>query len=92
MKSNAYANEMRSKFLGTSAFLVWTNSLPLAPTRFVLILEPPVPLDAALLGSRVTKMRSLIPNLQIWVQPISVSVVTVGEWNMRFAAYPASAL
>lgn len=89
MRSNAYAKEMRGKFLGTTAFLAWKNSFYLAPTQFVLLFEPPKPLDAALVGSRITRMRSLVPNHLYWAQPIYVSVLTVSEWNMRFVSYPA---
>ena len=93
MKSNEYAKEMRGKFLGTTAFLAWTNSFPVAPTQFVLLFEPPKPIDSALFGSRITRMRSLIPNRAIWAHPISVSILTVSGWNARFGhSYPARLL
>ena len=91
MRSNEYAREMRAKFLGTTAFLAWKNAFPLAPTRFVLLFEPPHPLDAALLGSRITRMQGLIPRRH-WAQPITVSILTVREWNRRMGIYPARAL
>ncbi len=92
MRSSEYAKEMRNKFLGTSAFLAWQNQFILAPTRLILLFQPPKPLDAALLGAQVTRMRSLIPNLRRWAQPITVSVLTVSEWNLRFRSYPAKVL
>lgn len=92
MRSNEYAKEMRGKFLGTTAFLAWKNALSLAPTQFVLLFEPPHPLDVALLGSRITKMRSLLPNRPYWAQPISVAVLTVSQWNLRYVPYPARVL
>ena len=90
MKSNDYANEMCGKFIGTTAFLAWKGNFVLAPTTFVLLFEPPRPLDAALLGSRITRMQSLIPR-KIWAQPLGVVVLTTGGWNERFPDYPAKA-
>ena len=53
-----------------------------APTRFVLLFEPPHPLDAALLGSRITRVQGQIQS-RYWAQPVTVSILTVGEWNRR---------
>lgn len=89
MRSKEYAKEMRNKFLGTTAFLAWQNKLPLVRTQFVMLFEPPKPLDVAVFGSRIERMKSLIPDLRIWAQPVKVSVLTVSDWNMRFPSYPA---
>jgi hypothetical protein len=92
MRSNVYAQEMRSKFLGTTAFLAWMHAFPLAPTTFVLLFEPPHPMDSALIGSRITRMRQLVVNRAPWVQPIHVAVLTLHDWNARFPHYPARLL
>jgi hypothetical protein len=92
MRSKVYTKEMRGKFLGTSAFLAWTNALPLATTRYVLLFQPPQPLDSALLGTLMTRLQSQIPNLPIWAAPITVSVLNLEQWNVRFPQYPARLL
>ncbi len=89
MKSDRFAMEMRDKFLGTTAFLAWTNNFTLAQTRFVLLFEPPTPMDSALLGSRNTRMQGRMSS-KLWVYPIRVSVLTLKGWNARFGVdYPA---
>lgn len=92
MKSDTFAKDMRNKFLGTTAFLAWTNAFPLAPIRFIMLFEPPYPMDSALLGSRTLRMRDHIPNRRIWQQPVHVSVLTLREWKLRFPHYPARLL
>ena len=89
MKSKEFAKEMRGKFLGTTAFLALRNTLSVAPIQFVMLFEPPKPLDSALVGSRATRMQSLIPNRPDWTQPVYVAVLTMDEWNVRFPDYPA---
>lgn len=89
MKSNEFLREMRGKFLGTTAFLSWTSKLPTAPIQFILLFEPPHSLDAALLGSRMTRMRGLIEDSR-WSPTIAVSVLTLSQWSARFGRdYPA---
>lgn len=90
MRSKEFTAEVRGKFLGTSAYLAWTNQFPSTRVRYILVFEPPQPLDAALLVTQSTALRSQIPNLRKWSQPISVAVLTMAEWNMRFPDYPAN--
>lgn len=92
MRSDIYAKDMRNKFLGTTSFLAWTNTFPLAPTKVVMLFQPPRPMDSALVGSRSLRMRGHIPNRSLWQKPILVSVLTVDEWNLRFPLYPARLL
>lgn len=89
MRSNAFLLEMRGKFLGTTAFLAWTGTLPACTTHFVLLFEPPHVLDAALLGSRMARLREQIQDRR-WLPPVTVSVLTLSEWTARFGRdYPA---
>ena len=92
MKSKTFAKDMRNKFLGTTAFLAWTDNYLLEPTKFVLLFQPPHTLDVALLGTLQTRLQSQIPNLSIWQASIRVSILDVGEWNMRFSQFPARLL
>ncbi len=92
MKSKAYAKEMRNKFLGTTAFLAWKGIFPLAPTRFILLFEPPRPLDSALMVTFQSRVRSQVPDLTFWAQPIFVAVLDLAEWNRRYPQYPARLL
>lgn len=92
MKSKAFTKEIREKFLGTTAFLTWSNIFPLAPTRFILLFQPPHTLDSALLGTLQTRVKSQIPNLRIWAEPVSVAVLDTAEWNRRYPQYPARLL
>ena len=92
LKSKAFMSEMRSKFLGTTAFLAWTNNFTPAPTRFVLLFQPPRPLDAALLVTFQSRIKAQVPNLRAWQQPIFVAVMDLDEWNRRYPEYPARLL
>ncbi len=89
MQSKSFAKEVRDKFLGTTAFLAWSGTFPLAPTRFILLFEPPRPLDAALLVTFQSRIKAQVPNNARWQQPISVSVLDLSQWNNRFPDYPA---
>ena len=91
-KSKAYTQEMRNKFLGTTAFLAWTNNFMPAPTRYILLFQPPRPLDAALLVTFQSRIKSQVPNLRVWHEPISVAVLDLDEWNRRYPDYPARLL
>ena len=92
MKSKSFTKEMRDKFLGTTAFLTWRGIFPPAPTRFVLLFQPPRPLDSALLVTFQTRIKSQIPNLSLWQEPIYVAVLDLAEWNRRYPQYPARLL
>lgn len=92
MKSKAFTQEMRNKFLGTTAFLAWTDQFVPAPTRFILLFHPPRPLDAALLVTFQNRIKAQVPNLRVWQQPIFVAVLDLDEWNRRYSEYPARLL
>ncbi len=92
IKSNVFTQEMRNKFLGTTAFLAWANSFVPAPTRFILLFQPPRPLDAALLVTFQNRIKLQVPNLRVWHQPIFVAVLDLAEWNRRYPDYPARLL
>ena len=92
MKSKAFTQEMRNKFLGTTAFLAWRNIFPLAPTRFILLFQPPHALDSALLVTFQSRIKSQVANLKTWQEPIYAAVLDLAEWNRRYSAYPAKLL
>ncbi len=92
MKSRAFTKEIREKFLGTTSFLAWRSIFPLAPTRFILLFQPPHTLDSALLVTFQSRVKSQVPNLTIWTQPIFVAVLDLTEWNQRYPQYPARLL
>ena len=89
MRSKVFCQEMREKFLGTSAYLAWDNRLLIAPTRYILLFEPPSPLDVALLGSFMNILENQFPIPRKWRGNITVAVVTLAQWNRRFPDYPA---
>lgn len=92
IKSKAFTQEMRNKFLGTTAFLAWTNNFTLAPTRYILLFQPPRPLDAALLVTFQSRIKAQVPNLSAWAEPVFVAVLDLDEWNRRYPEYPARLL
>ncbi len=92
MKSKTFTKETREKFLGTTAFLTWRDIFPLAPTRFILLFQPPHTLDSALLVTFQSRVKSQIPNLKVWQSPIFVAVLDLAEWNLRYPQYPAQLL
>ena len=92
MKSKTFTKEVREKFLGTTAFLAWRDTFPLAPTRFILLFQPPHTLDAALLVTFQSRVKSQIPNLRSWAEPVFVAVLDTIEWNRRYPQYPARLL
>lgn len=92
MQSKTFTKEVRDKFLGTTAFLAWTGTFPLAPTRFILLFEPPHALDAALLVTFQTRLKAQIPDHVLWQQAVHVAVLNLAQWNQRFPDYPARLL
>lgn len=92
MKSKTFTKEIREKFLGTTAFLAWRDIFPLAPTRFILLFQPPHTLDSALLVTFQSRVKAQIPNLSVWAEPIFVAVLDTAEWNRRYPNYPARLL
>ena len=91
MKSKSYPMEVREKFLGASAFFAWdSRPIPLK-VRFLLLLEPPHPMDSALILTFGHKVRSQLmpPRILTWRRRMEVSALTLAEWNRRFPDYPA---
>ena len=91
MKSDRFATEMRGKFLGTSSFFAWDGRIVPSTVRFILLFEPPHPLDSALtltFGHKV-KQQLMPPKVLAWRGRIEVSALTLAEWNRRFPDYPA---
>lgn len=89
MRRKAFTKDVREKFVGTTAFLTWKNIFPLVPTQYVLLFQPPHPLDSALLVTFQTRLQSQLPNLRIWAAPMTVTVLDATEWNQRYPDYPA---
>ena len=94
MKSKPFAQEMRGKFLGASSFFAWDSRTLPSSVLFLLLFEPPHPMDAALLLAFSHRVKSQImpPKILRWRNSISVSAVTLSEWNARFPDYPARLL
>ncbi len=91
MKSNAFAQEMRGKFLGASSFFAWDNRDLPSNVRFILLFEPPHQMDSALvltLGQKV-KQQLMPPKILPWRNRINVAALTLAEWNLRYPDYPA---
>lgn len=94
MKSNAFAQEMRGKFLGASSYFAW-NSQPLpSSVRFLLLFEPPRSIDSALILTFGQKINSQLmpPRALTWHIRISVAALPLDEWNLRFPEFPAANL
>ncbi len=92
MKSKTFTKEIREKFLRTTAFLAWKDMFPLAPTRFILLFQPPHTLDSALLVTFQSRVKPQIPNLRSWAEPVFVAVLDTAEWNRRYPQYPVRLL
>ena len=92
MKSNAFAAEMRNKFLGTSAFFAWDGRAIPQGVRYLLLFEPPHAIDAALALTFAHRVRSQVmpPNILPWRGRITVGTLTLNQWNERFPEYPAA--
>ena len=93
MKDEAFAIEMREKFLGTAAFLASRkdpNALP-RPLTLVFLFQPPYGADPGLRGIGYELIRNKIHNA---LTPLNISfaVVDVEIWNRKFPDYPANAL
>jgi len=92
MKSKLFIKEVWEKFSGTTAFLAWTGAFNPAPTRFILLFQPPHRLDSALLGAFQSRLKSQMPTQGRWTHPIYVAILDVAEWNRRYPQYPARLL
>jgi hypothetical protein len=95
MRSDTYPQKLLDKFLGTCSFLTLTGTPPNAPISYVLLFECP-PIDTALRSHLMTRIgRLVLPKERPerpWSHAISVIVVDVAEWNVRFPQYPARLL
>jgi len=92
MKSDKFAAEMRNKFLGATSFFAWDSRAIPNNVHFLLLFEPPHPMDSALvltLGHKV-KQQLMPPRVLPWRQRITVGALTLAEWNLRFPDYPAA--
>lgn len=87
MRSKEFAEEIRSKFLGTTAFLAWNERFMPAPVRYVLLFEPPNTSDPALLAPFQDLVRSEMPTSR--ALNISVHVMNIEKWNSIFPSYQA---
>ncbi len=95
VQNGFYRDELRAKFVGTAAFF-WLTSVPFSkPVVYVVLLESPR-FDSALKLHAKEMMRKLIPtrgsHLAPWAHKVTVAVVDVTEWNLRFPDYPARVL
>ena len=90
MKSEAFALEMRDKFLGTAAFLAWHGYTMPAPQSLLLvfIFQPPYSADPALRGAFTELLRN---KLHSGLNKLGVrwAVVDIATWNQKFTIYPA---
>jgi hypothetical protein len=94
MSNKAFAEEMRAKFLGTTAHLAWTNRFVSSPVRYVLLFEPPRGFDAHLLGpfqDLVRREMNVGGRLPIRTLVISLNRNDRGiaGWNDVFDDFPA---
>jgi hypothetical protein len=90
MQSEAFAREMREKFLGTAAFLASRkdpDALP-RPLTLVFLFQPPHGADPGLRGIGYELIRNQI-HTALTPLNISLAVVDVSIWNQRFPDYPA---
>jgi hypothetical protein len=92
MRSREFGLELRAKFLGTTSFLAWTGAFLPAPVTYVVVLQPPRPLDKALMGTFATRVRAAFPNPGPWTQALSVAVVDLADWNALYPHFPAKIL
>lgn len=96
MQSAVFYQELRNKFLGTSAFLtLMKKPQPTQRVLFVVVLESPI-LTSEFLSHAITRMRGQLPNRpnkgMEWAVSFDVAVVSVAEWNKRFTNYPATVI
>ncbi len=91
INSNAFAREMREKFLGTSAFFAWAGRKLPDNVHYLLMFEPPQPLDSALVLAFGHKVKQILspPKLLPWCNRINVCALTLSDWNKRYPDYTA---
>lgn len=87
MRSKDYAEQMRGKFLGTTAFLAWNQTFQSDPVRYILLFEPPTTFDRSLLApfqDLVRKEMNAAGRLNI-----NTYVMRLDGWNAVFDYFPA---
>lgn len=91
MESESFRSEVRTKFLGTTAFLAWTKNFEPKSTIYIVVLKPPIPLDPAMLSTLTQRQfASFFPRKRApWESSLSGIVIDLTEWNRRFPEFPA---
>lgn len=75
------------KFLGTTAFLAWSEKFNAEPLHYVVLLEPPLNADAAILSTATQELKS---NIQPMAgKRVKVAVVNLAGWNQFYPEFPA---
>lgn len=87
LKSKPFAEPMRAKFLGTTAFLAWNGNFDIAPLHYVLLFEPHPRADRSLNAPFQDLIRSELPIPNRL--DIKVFVMNVSKWNETYPEYPA---
>lgn len=89
-----FRNDIVAKFLGTTAYLVWSGKGIPQLVYYVIFLEPPNRGSRALLGPFQTRLRDQFKNAQArpWGQRIKYKVVDMAEFRKEFPAYPVATL
>jgi hypothetical protein len=87
LKSQSFADEMRSKFLGTAAYLAWHGTFAPVSIRYVLLFEPPDTSDEALLATFQDLIRAEMAAPRRL--NISIYVWNLDTWNQEFPLYQA---
>lgn len=93
LMTKEFGAELRSKFYGTTAFLAWTGAFEPTDVTFVVLLQPPHPIDKALLGTLSESIRSAFPQKKaIWTHNLSFALADVDEWNKSYPDFRAKIL
>lgn len=91
LASEEFGLELRSKFFGTTAFLAWSGTFHPSHVVYVIVIQPPRPLDKALLITFWDRrLRSAFPSLNPpWTHTLSCAVLDVNDWNRVYPEFPA---
>lgn len=91
MASNVYFRDtLRSKFIGTCAYLFLTGAMPSKEILYITLLESPR-MDSYTMDTRTIKLRALVRR-NVWQVPVDAAVVDLARWNAAFPQYSARAL
>jgi hypothetical protein len=91
MRGKTTRSNLVSKFLGTTAYLSWKGGFLPSPVLYLVVLQPPTPLDKALLGTFAQKLKSSFTHKK-WTHPIECAVLDVHNWNRTYPEQPAKIL